>query len=225
LRRTQPAAATSLVALLAVLTLGGCSSHSEAKAEPSVPFPTLLAPSAVAGLQVHEEPKAADAYLQGAKDRNVIVTSGKVLSFSRNGLVQAALQVAQLKPGYLSNDPEVVQAITRSVGNVEHLKPQGPHELYALADGSQRIYVWFPTVKSMALLVVRGQINAGAAEALARGLVDYGDGKPLNDAALTAAFTTVTADTPDTGSAGAATPAPAVAPSPSPSPSTPEPTP
>jgi transglutaminase-like putative cysteine protease len=208
LRRTQPAAATSLLALFAVLTLGGCSSGDKAQAEPAVPLPTRLAPSSVAGLQVQEEQKAADAYLKGARDKNVIVSDGKVVSFSREGLVQAALQVAQLKRGYLSSDPEVVRAITRSVGDVEQLKPQGTHDLYGLPDGSQRIYVWFPTVKSMALLVVRGQINEGAAEALARALVDYGDGRPISDAALTAAFATTTATSTATNTGTAASPEP-----------------
>jgi hypothetical protein len=191
LRRLRPGAATSLVTLLAVFVLGGCSSGEPAKAEPAVPFPTRLAPTAVAGLQVNEEAKAADAYLKGAKDRNVIVSQGKVVSFSRQGLVQAALQVAQLKRGYVSNDKEVVAAITRSVGKVKQLRAQHDHQLFALTDGSQRIYLWFPTVKSMALLVVRAQINEGAAEALARGLIDYGDGGELNETALNAAFATL----------------------------------
>ena len=161
-----------------------------------MPFPTRLAPTAAAGLQAHEEPKAADAYLKGAKDRNVIVSEGKVVSFSRNGLVQAALQVAQLKRGYVSNDREVVKAITRSVGKVKSLRAQSDHQLFALTDGSQRIYLWFPTVKSMALLVVRTQINEGAAEALARGLIDYGDGGELNETALSAAFAAVPTSEP-----------------------------
>jgi hypothetical protein len=196
-RRLRPAAATSLAALMAVLTLGGCSSGSAAVAEPDVALPTRLAPSLVAGLVVHEEPKAAEAYLQGAKDRNVIVSDGKVLSFNKAGLVQAALQVAQLKKGYVSDDADVVSAITRSIGDVTKLEPQGGHELYSLVDGSQRIYLWFPTVKSMALLVVRTAITQGAAEALARGLIDYGEGGELNQRALDAAFaTTGTAPSP-----------------------------
>ena len=85
-----------------------------------------------------------------------------------------------------------------SVGDVKQLKPQDSHDLYGLPDGSQRIYVWFPTVKSMALLVVRGQINEGAAEALARALIDYGDGRAISDSALAAAFATAgTAATPE----------------------------
>jgi hypothetical protein len=191
LRRLRPGVATSFVMLLAVVTLGGCSSGQQTQAEPAVPFPTRLAPTAVAGLQVHEEPKAADTYLKGAKDRNVIVSEGKVLSFNRNGLVQAALQVAQLKRGYVSSDSEVVQAITRSVGKVKQLTPQHDHAVFALLDGSQRIYLWFPTVKSMALLVVRSQIDEGASEALARGLIDYGEGRELNEKALSAAFASI----------------------------------
>ena len=50
------------------------------------------------------------------------------------------------------------------------------------------MYLWFPTVKAMAILVVRSEVTAGAAEALARSLIDYGDGQPINDAALGAAF-------------------------------------
>jgi hypothetical protein len=125
------------------------------------------------------------------------VSTGKVLSFNKNGLVQAALQVAQLKKGYVSDDADVVSAITRSIGDVTKLEPQGGHELYSLVDGSQRIYLWFPTVKSMALLVVRTQINEGAAEALARGLIDYGDGGALNQKALTAAFAAVPSAQPN----------------------------
>ncbi len=187
----RPSAATSLVVLLVASLLGGCSSGGSRKAEPSAPFPTRLAPTVAAGLEAREEPKAAEAYLAGAKDRNVVVADGKVISFNRAGLVQAALQVAQLKRGYVSSDPEVVQAIARSVGKVKKLSPEGEHELFAVTDGSQRIYLWFPTVKAMALLVVRAQISEGAAESLARGLIDYGDGGELNEPALAAAFSSI----------------------------------
>jgi hypothetical protein len=40
----------------------------------------------------------------------------------------------------------------------------------------------------MALLIVRAEITEGAAEALARGLIRYGDGGTIDDAALSAAF-------------------------------------
>jgi hypothetical protein len=104
--------------------------------------------------------------------------------------------VAQLKPGYLSSDSDVVDAIGRSIGHVRKLSPQHAHALFSLVDGTQRIYLWFPTQKSMALLVLRTQITAGAAEALARGLIDYGDGKDLDDAALAAAFAGAPSSTP-----------------------------
>ncbi|MDP9164458.1 MAG: transglutaminase-like domain-containing protein [Actinomycetota bacterium] len=197
LGRLRPTA-TAVPVLLAfvMLTVAGCSSPASARTDPQVPFPARLAPTAVAGLLVQEEPKAAQAYLNGALDKNVIVSEGKVLSFNKNGLVQAALQVAQLKRGYISSDKDVVAAITRSVGNVRRLAPQASHALYYLDDGSQRIYVWFPTVKSMALLVVRAQINAGAAEALARSLINYGDGGDIDAAALSAAFATTDTTTP-----------------------------
>jgi hypothetical protein len=165
-----------------------------------VPFPTRLAPTLAAGMSTRQEAKAADAYLSGMKDKNVIVSEGKVVSFNKNGLVQAALQVAQLKRGYVSTDKEVAEAISRSVGNMRKLKPQDGHALSVLVDGSQRIYLWFPTAKAMALLVVRSQISEGAAEALARGLISYGEGEELNESALSAAF--------------------AAAPTPSPTPST-----
>lgn len=194
-RPRQPGLATSLVLVVGMLTLGGCSSGESTAVEPQVAFPTRLAPSAVAGLQAQEESKAAETYAKGAKDRNVIVSDGKVVSFSRNGLVQAALQVAQLKKGYVASDDEVVRAIAKSVGKVKELRPQGSHELYGVVDGTQRIYLWFPTVKSMALLVVRTQITEGAAEALARQLIGYGDGGEIDEAALQAAFAvTATAD-------------------------------
>jgi len=206
-RRLQPGVATALVAALSLLTLGGCSSGRPERPEPTVAFPTRLAPTAIAGLQAHEEAKAAEAYLQGAKDRNVILSDGKVVSFSRHGLVQAALQVAQLKKGYVSSDDEVVRAIAKSVGDVEQLDPERDHDLYALVDGAQRIYLWFPTVKSMALLVVRTQISEGAAEALARELIVYGEGGEVDERALTAAFavTATPAPTP-TATSGSSTP-------------------
>jgi hypothetical protein len=120
----------------------------------------------------------------------VIVSDGRVLTFNRDGLVQAALQVAQLKSGYRSSDKEVAEAITRSVGKVRTLAAQAAHPLFAFDDGSQRIYLWFPTSKTVALLVVRAAISAGGAEALARSLVDYGDGGTINDVALSAALAT-----------------------------------
>ncbi|HVT75620.1 MAG TPA: transglutaminaseTgpA domain-containing protein [Acidimicrobiales bacterium] len=188
----RPATAATLVLLVGAAMLSSCSSSGGAKADPIVAFPTRLAPASVAGLEVREEPKAADAYLKGARDRNVIVAQGKVLSFNKSDLVQAALQVAQLKRGFVTSDGEVSKAIAHSVGNVHQLRSQRGHVLYNTVDGTQRVYLWFPTVKSMAILVVRAEINKGAAEALARALIDYGDGRAINDVALSAAF----ADTP-----------------------------
>jgi hypothetical protein len=185
-RAPRLAAVASVVAIL----FGACSSGGAAP-EPRVAFPARLAPASVAGLEIHEETKASDAYRKGAKDRDVIVSAGKVLSFNKAGLVQAALQVAQLKVGYVATDDDVADAIRRSVGNMTQLKKQRSHQLFTLVDGTQRIYLWFPTPKAMALLVVRSEITKGAAEALARGLIDYGDGRPLADAALAAAFATV----------------------------------
>jgi hypothetical protein len=191
LRRLRPGVATSLVVVLCAIGLGGCSSGGGTQAEPDVPFPTRLAPTLIAGMPAHEENRAAQVYLKGAADKNVIVSDGKVLSFSRDGLVQAALQVAQLKRGYVSTDDEVVEAITRSIGDVKPLRAEATHDLFTMVKGSQRLYLWFPTVKSMALLVVRSQITAGAAEALARALITYEDGGDVDEAALAAAFTSV----------------------------------
>jgi hypothetical protein len=191
LRRLRPGVATSLVVLLCGLGLGGCGSGGRAAAEPDVPFPTRLAPTLIAGMPAHEEDRAAEVYLKGARDKDVIVSDGRVLSFSRDGLVQAALQVAQLKRGFVSTDDEVVDAIARSIGDVKPLSAQATHDLYTLVNGTQRLYLWFPTVKSMALLVVRAQITAGAAEALARALITYEDGGDVDETALAAAFTTL----------------------------------
>jgi len=57
------------------------------------------------------------------------------------------------------------------------------------------------------MLVVRAEISEGAAEAMARGLIDYGDGGTINERALAAAL----AATP----AGPASGPPVVAPDPS----------
>lgn len=191
LRRVRPTAATSLLVLLAALFITGCSSGQPAAVEDTeAPFPTRLAPDAVAGMIVREEDKAQDAYAEGALDDNVIVDEGKVLSFSRNGLIQAALQVAQLKPGYVTSDDEVARAIADSLGEMDELRPQRDRELRVLRDGSQRVYLWFPTRNAMALLVLRTQIPEGAAESLSRALIDYGDGLEVNESALSAAFST-----------------------------------
>ncbi len=192
-RRPKMAAMAAVVALL----FGACSSGGT-KAEPTVAFPTRLAPASVAGLEVHEETKASDAYRKGARDNDVIVSQGKVLSFNKAGLVQAALQVAQLKQGYVATDKDVADAIARSVGDMKRLKAQRGHAVFNLVDGTQRIYLWFPTPKAMALLVVRAEVTKGAAEALARGLIDYGDGRAMNDVALTAAFANLPTETTET---------------------------
>jgi transglutaminase-like putative cysteine protease len=192
-RRVRPGLATPLLLVFAVLFTGGCGGPHAAGTSAPVPLPTRLAPSTVAGLTTHAEDKATQAYIAAGRDRNVIVGDGRVLSFSKDGLIQAALQVGELKAGYVSTDPKVVKAITatfKNEGSVVNLRPQDGHVLFASTQGSQRIYLWFPTTQSMALLVVRAQITQGASEALARALVDYGDGLPINDAALTAAFAT-----------------------------------
>jgi hypothetical protein len=208
-RRLRPGVATSVLAVLAAIGLGGCSaSASAAHADPVAAFPTRLAPAIVGGLEAKEEPRAEAAYVNNAKNKDVLVSEGKVISFNRNGLVQAALQVAQLKPGYATSSPDVVKAITSSVGDngLKQLRAEGPHALWAQTDGSQRIFLWFPTVKAMAMLVVRAEISEGAAESMARGLIDYGDGGSINERALAAAL----ASTP----AGADSGPPVVAPDP-----------
>jgi hypothetical protein len=48
----------------------------------------------------------------------------------------------------------------------------------------------------MALLVLRTQIPEGAAESLARALIDYGDGRRINEAALSAAFSNLDVQEP-----------------------------
>lgn len=209
LRRLRPAHATPVVVVLAAFLLGGCAGPQPTRTAAPVPFPTRIAPSIVAGLTVHDEAKADQAYVAGARDRNVIVGFGKVVSFSRDGLIQAALQVGQFKPGYTSADRQVVKAITASLatgGAIARLRPEGGHALFGSTQGSERVFLWFPTTQSMALLVVRAQITQGAAEALARGLIDYGDGGTINETALAAAFATATGSTP------AATPTPVVTP-------------
>lgn len=207
-RRLRPGLATSLIVVLAVLVTGACSGSEAAKPEPRLPLPTRLAPSTIAGLTAHDEDKASKAYIAAARDHNVIVGGGKVLSFSRDGLIQAALQVGQLRPGYVTTDRDVVKAITASFasgGAVDELRAQRGHELFGSTQGSQRLYLWFPTSQSMALLVVRAQITAGAAEALARGLIDYADGRPINERALAAAFA---ASLPAPSDAGPQSPSP-----------------
>jgi len=193
LRRIRPAHATPVVVLLAALFTGGCGGPQATRASVPVPFPTRIAPSIVAGLTVHDEVKAEQEYASHARDRNVIVGYGKVLSFSRGGVIQAALQVGQFKAGYTSTDRQVVKAITASLSadaSVVRLRPERAHVLFGSSQGSQRVYLWFPTTQSMALLVVRAQITQGAAEALARGLIDYGAGGTINETALAAAFAT-----------------------------------
>jgi hypothetical protein len=191
-RKLRPGlAAAPLVVLLLTLFSSGCAGPHATQRIASVAFPSRIAPSLVAGLAVHDESKASAAYRRGLRDRNVIVTNGKVISFSRNGMIQAALQVAQLKPGYLTSDPAVVKALTDSLatgGLITRLRAQEGHQLYSSIQGSERIYLWFPTTQSMALLVVRAQITQGAAEALARALIHYGDGGTINETALAAAF-------------------------------------
>jgi hypothetical protein len=191
LRRLRPAHATSVVVLLIALVAGGCGGPSRSESAKPVPFPTRLAPSVVAGLTVQDEPKADRAYRAGARDREVIVGEGKVVSFSRDGLIEAALQVGQFKPGYVSTDGDLVKAVTESLGasgKVVRLRAEGQHQLFGSTQGSQRVYLWFPTAQSMALLVVRAQVTQGAAEALARALIHYGDGGTIDEAALAAAF-------------------------------------
>ena len=98
----------------------------------------------------------------------MIVSEGKVVSFNKDGLVQAALQVAQLKRGYVSSDDEVSARDRPQRRRREAAEAAARPRAVQPVDGSQRIYLWFPTVKSMALLVVRTEITEGAAEALAR---------------------------------------------------------
>ncbi|MBK5308103.1 MAG: transglutaminase domain-containing protein [Frankiaceae bacterium] len=188
-RGRRQVALPSLMLVLAMF-LGACSGGGDARAAGTpAPLPTRLAPSSIAGLQVAEEPKAAAAYTKAQSDKNVLVSDGRVLSMSRNGLVQAALQVAQLKPGYDSSDPEVVRAISESIGRVSKLASADGQDLYVATDASQRIYLWFPKqAQAMALLVVRAELPVGAAELLARGLIAYGRGLPYDERILVAAF-------------------------------------
>lgn len=212
-RRVRPDFAAAALLLVGVVLLNGCTGpqSSSRSVAATVPFPTRLAPAEFAGLDVHAEPKAAAVFTRGAKNPSVIVSYGQVLSFSRDGLIQAALQVAQFKAGIRASDPHVVHAIKASIQQsapVIALRPQDGHILYSSIQGSQRLYLWFPTTQSMALLVVRAQITQGASEALARGLIDYGDAKPVDETALAAAFATIPGVGPSATPVGAPSPGP-----------------
>ncbi|MDP9101734.1 MAG: transglutaminase-like domain-containing protein [Actinomycetota bacterium] len=212
LARRRPLTATPALLVAMSLFLSGCAGPSQRAIAGQAPFPTRLAPSALAGLTVKDEQKGLEAYVAGAKDPTVIDSSGRVLSMSRDGLVQAALEVAQLKPGYSSEKPDVVKAIADSIGKVHALAPQARHQLFVADDGSQRIYLWFPTRTALALLVVRAQIPVGAAELLARQLIGYGDGDAVDNGALSAALS----QGAQTGTAPVGSPASTPGPEPTP---------
>ena len=67
--------------------------------------------------------------------------------------------------------------------------------------------------KAIALLVTRTQISEGAAEALARGLIDYGQGGELDDEALAAALQVVPTPAPTAGPTATSSATPTASPS------------
>lgn len=178
--RRQPVRMTAGAAAAAVVigaVLSSCGGAAPIKAGP---LPSRLVPAALGTLTFAEEVRAEAAYQKAKRDADIMVSEGRVFTIHNGDIVEGSIQISRFKAGYLSSDPEVVQAIEQSIGSFASF--HGARlSVWLDRTPDQRIYLWFPPRSdSMALLVLRDSFTAANADAVARALADYeaGSGAP-----------------------------------------------
>jgi hypothetical protein len=134
----------AVVGLVALALLAGCakptlSTHANPRA-----FPVTAVPATVAGYPARLEPRGAEAFAKVGPATGV--QRGEVWTLLRDGVVIAAVQVAQLKGG-LSTRRDIVRAGVRgAVGNGHFRWFKVAHKQWVGVQpgiGVQR-YLWLP---------------------------------------------------------------------------------
>lgn len=132
-----------VLAALAVL-LCGCATPTLQTSPNPRPFPTTAVPSTVAGFTTRIEPRGAQAF-----DRVGSVTGvqhGEVWTLLRDGVVIAAVQVAQLKGGLSTKKDVVREGVRGAVGNghFRWFKVDSKQWVGIQGDAGVRRYLWLP---------------------------------------------------------------------------------
>jgi len=128
-------------------------------------------PRSVVGVEVREEPTAAEAFDQAGAAS--IVEHGQVFSLRRGDDVEGSLQIGAFEPGLTASDGDVRRAVVKSIGGGQfRLIRIGSVRAYALDLPEQRFLLWFPPDgRSYYLVVTRSSFDQ--ADRFLAALVEY----------------------------------------------------
>ena len=148
IRRFLPAS------LSVFLLMMGCSSNDQPIVT-SHALPSKLAPSAIGQYELRREPKAEVAYKRAGS--SALVNQGRVFTIRRGSVIEGSLQLAPFKKDVDLGDPEVKDAILRSIGSGQFtLKRLGSERVWSMQQPEQQVLLWFaPGGAYMQLLVGR----------------------------------------------------------------------
>lgn len=162
LRRLRPRPAAATIAIVALL-LSGCAEPIDLASKSKVShLPAPAVPKRLAGLVFKREPSAEKAFKAAGAD--ALIDRGQVYSVNRKDVVEASLQVAQLKPGLFDREDDVRDGITQSLGGGEFEPVRVRGERAAVLEApEQRLFLWFsPDGTYYELFVARREFSEAA---------------------------------------------------------------
>ena len=139
--------------VLCALALTACATPTlQTRANPR-PYPSAAVPATIAGYLARIEPRGEQAFDRIGSDTGV--QHGQVWTLIRQGVVVAAVQVAQLKGG-LSTRKEIVRAGVRGSvgdGHFRWFKVAGKQWVGVQNDTGVRRYLWLPKRDDLYVIV------------------------------------------------------------------------
>lgn len=158
-RRPIAAPATAVVALLAVVFLGGCAAApTVSSATPLVAYPSVLLPADLLGYQLLRVPAAEQIYHDAQYQPGLLVSDGKVWTIHQGTIIQGSIQISLFKPNYDSQKPTVQTAIEDQIGANYTPIRFGPVLIQLTQTSTERIFIWFPPQRDvMEIFVARTQ--------------------------------------------------------------------
>jgi hypothetical protein len=190
LRRRSTAA--GIVAMLLLVTAGGCAPGTRLPAAGVRKLPTDLVPGSIGAFTFKRETAAEHLYAVAGPEAEV--SSGLVYSIHHGEATDGAIQVALFKPdinvddlndesnqGFCAENPldcqghQVLKGIQQNLGSGHFHRLYYQHQrAYAMSLSDQTIYLWFPPrTNTMVMLILIGQATAQIGDALFNAVLDY----------------------------------------------------